>query len=221
MASRARRLHLLVEGQTEETVVRNVVEPYFRARGYWVTQSVLVTKKPAGRAWHHGGVASWGQIERDVRHLLRDSSLDILTTVIDYYAFPSDAPGMADRPAAGPVARVRHVEEAVAVAVGDPRFVPHLVLHELEAWVFAAAHQLADLSGDPALASALQAEVKGAGGVELIDEGPETAPSKRLARLCPGYTKTLDGPLVIADLGIVRLRACCPHMDAWLRRLGV
>lgn len=220
MVTSARRLHLLVQGQTEETVVRDVVEPYLRARGYWVTQSVLVTKKPAGRAWHHGGVTSWGQIERDVRHLLGDSSLDVLTTVIDYYAFPSDAPGMDDRPTAGPVERVCHVEEAVA-AVGDRRFVPHLVLHELEAWVFAAAHQLADLRGDQAIASAMQAEVKGAGGVELIDEGPDTAPSKRLARLCPGYTKTLDGPLVIADLGVARLRESCPHMDAWLRRLGV
>jgi hypothetical protein len=221
MASRARRLHLLVEGQTEETVVRDVIEPYLRAHGFWVTQSVLVTKRPAGRAWHHGGAASWRQIERDVRHLLGDSSLDVLTTMIDYYAFPLDAPGMDQRPAAGPAERVAHVEHAVAASIGDERFVPHLVLHELEAWVFAAATQLAELRGDAALGSVLKAEVSGAGGPEMIDDGPETAPSQRLARLCPGYTKTLDGPLVIADLGIPRLRACCPHMDAWLRRVGV
>lgn len=221
MPSSRRRLHLLVEGQTEETVVRDVVEPYLRTRGFWVSQSTVVTKRPAGRAWHHGGVTSWRQIERDVRHLLGDSSLDVLTTVIDYYAFPLDAPGMDERPAAGPDERVAHVEHAVAEAIGDRRFMPHLVLHELEAWVFAAAAQLAELRGDPALESALMAETSGAGGPELINEGVETAPSKRLARLCPGYTKTLDGPLVIADLGIERLRACCPHMDAWLSRLGV
>jgi hypothetical protein len=30
--------------------------------------------------------------------LLRDSSTTVLTTMLDYYAFPGDAPGMADRP---------------------------------------------------------------------------------------------------------------------------
>jgi hypothetical protein len=220
MADRDRRLHLLVEGQTEETVVREVIEPYLHARGFWVTQSILVTRRAAGGSWSRGGVSSWAKIAGELRQLLGNSSLDVLTTMIDYYAFPSDAPGMSDRPVADPHERVRHVESAVAAAIGDPRFVPHLILHEMEAWVFPAAAELAELQGSPTLAGALQNEVKAAGGAELIDEGPETAPSKRLARLCPGYIKTLDGPIVIAEAGIARLRECCPHMDDWLRRLG-
>lgn len=221
MADGVRRLHLLVEGQTEETVVREVLEPFLRSRGFSVSFSILVTRRPAGHAWDRGGVTSWSKLAGDVRRLLRDSRLDILTTMIDYYGFPVDAPGMADRPDGCAPQRVRHVESAVATAVGDPRFVPHLVLHELEAWVFAAADQLAHLRGEPALAAALHDEIAAAGGVELINDGPQTAPSKRLARHCPDYVKTLDGPLAIADLGVSDLRQRCPHMAGWLERLGV
>lgn len=219
MADRTRRLHLLVEGQTEETVVREVVEPYLRARGFWVTHSILVTRRAAGGPWNRGGVTSWGRLHGDVKRLLGNSSLDVLTTMIDYYAFPSGAPGMDTRPDGSPLDRVRHVEAAVAAAVGDVRFVPHLVMHETEAWVFAAAQQLAELRGRPALAVSLQNEVEKAGGAEMIDEGPETAPSKRLARLCPDFVKTLDGPIAIADLGVPGLRERCPHLDAWLEEL--
>jgi hypothetical protein len=37
---------------------------------------------------------------------------------------------------------VEHVETAWAAAVGDRRFVPHLVLHEFETWVYADPSKL-------------------------------------------------------------------------------
>lgn len=210
---------MLVEGQTEETVVREVLEPYLRNRGVWVTQSILVTRRVAGGSWHHGGATWWARVAYDIRTLLRDSSLDILTTLIDYYGFPNDAPGMVDRPRGSPEERVRHVENALAVEFADPRFVPNLVLHEIEAWVYAAVDQLELLYGDPVLAATLRAELAEAGGAESINEGLCTAPSKRLLNHCPGYVKTIDGPLAIAELGIPELRQRCPHVDRWLGRI--
>ncbi len=220
MADQMRRLHLLVEGQTEDTVVREVLAPYLGERGFWITSSILVTRRSAGGAWNRGGATSWGRFAGDVRRLLGNTSLELLTTVVDYYGFPADSPGMATRPTGTSLDRVRHVEAAVAAAVGDSRFVPHLVLHELETWVFAAADRLAQLRGEPALAATLHGDAHAAGGVEMINDGPDTAPSKRLARYCPDYVKTLDGPLAIADLGVPDLRLHCPHMDAWLGGLG-
>ena len=143
----------------------------------------------------------------------------MLTTLLDYYAFPADAPGMASRPNGSALERVEHVEQALAKYFNDPRFLPHLVLHELEAWVFAASEQLGSLFPDESLTARLQADVASAGGPEGINDHPETAPSKRLARYCVGYTKTMDGPLAIADLGVERLRPQCPHLDSWLCRL--
>jgi hypothetical protein len=136
--------------------------------------------------------------------------------MLDYYAFPAEAPGMADRSSESAVERVEHVERALRQHFGDERFVPHLTLHEAESWVFAAREQLGDLCGDRTITAKLQRDVDEAGGAEMVNDNPNTAPSKRLMRYWPGYIKTIDGPRVIAELGLTNLRAQCPHLDSWL-----
>jgi Domain of unknown function (DUF4276) len=214
-----RRVHLLVEGQTEEILVREVIQPYLEDNGWLVSSSILVTKRIAGGSNHRGGVTNWARLAREIQLLLRDTNLDALTTVIDYYRFPDDAPGTATRPPGDAYQRVEHVEEAVAEAIGDRRFVPHLTLHEAETWVFAAAEQLGEWCDDPALADRMKADVACAGGPELINDGPTTAPSKRLLGYRPSYLKTLDDPAAVAELGLPELRLACPHLDRWLIRL--
>nr|WP_240772592.1 DUF4276 family protein [Nocardia sp. CS682] len=138
--------------------------------------------------------------------------------MFDFYAFPPDAPGMADiPPGLAPHDRVAHVETSLAATAADRRFVPHLILHELETWVFAAAEQVGCLL--PGLTERLLVDVHLTGGPELVNDGPDTVPSKRILNYCPHYSKTNDGPLAIADLGIEELRSRCPHFDAWLTTL--
>lgn len=218
MTANYQRLHLLVEGQTEEIVVSNVIGPYLADRGWTVSHSIVTTKRPAGGPNYKGGVSGWIKIEREIKLLLRDSSLNVLTTLFDFYAFPPDGPGMADiPPGLSPHDRVSHVEQSMANAASDRRFVPHLILHELETWVFAAAEQVGCLL--PRLTEQLLKDVRDAGGPELVNDGADTAPSKRISSYCPEYSKTNDGPLAIADLGVDALRAQCPHFDAWLNIL--
>jgi hypothetical protein len=213
------RIHFLVEGQTEETVVGDLFEPHFRDRGWDVTYSILKTKRVAGQAAYKGGVRNWSQIERDLR-LLFPSRFDLVTTIIDYYGCPSDTPGMSDRPAGSDArARVAHVEEATRRAIGHPSFLPNLVLHETEAWVLAASDELGAALDDPAGAAAVKKMVEDCGGPELVNDRPESAPSKRLLTNWPTYKKTLDGPLALSELGLARLRIHCPHLDAWPRRI--
>jgi hypothetical protein len=211
-----RRVHLLVEGQTEEVVADAVIRPHLEGLGWVTSLSLVATKRPAGGPAHKGGITGWRQVQRDLRLLLHDTSLDVLTTVFDYYAFPADCPGMADRPRGDVYEEVGHVERSLSEAIGDRRFRPNLVVHELEAWVFAAADELGDLLGAE-LADRLRDDVRTAGGPEPVNDGPATAPSKRLLTYCPEYVKTIDGPLAIQASGLARLRAGCPHLDAWLK----
>lgn len=214
-----RRLHILVEGQTEEAVAERVLFLVFEERGLWVSKSILTTKRPAAGGKHRGGVSKWSMIEREVRTLLGDRSLDRLTTMIDFYGLPADAPGLGDLPDADPYARVRHVEAAIGAVIGDERFQPHLVLHETEAWVLAAGPAVARRAGRPAVADELAAVVARCGGPELVDDGPDTAPSKRLAAVWPAYDKVVDGPAVIADTGLEAILAQCPHARSWVDSL--
>jgi hypothetical protein len=216
-----RHLHILVEGQTEEMVARDVIAPHFPSSKTWVSWSIFTTKRPAGGAAFKGGLSNWPKLDREIRRLLRDSSTTVLTTLFDYYAFPGDAPGMADRPYGSPYERVRHVEQALAMAIGDNRFLPNLVLHEIEAWVLADCARLGELMGDAAPASELHRVVQQESSPELVDDGLDTAPSKRILSAYPRYTKTIDGPLVIADAGLDLIRQSCPHADQWLMNLEV
>ena len=126
---------------------------------------------------------------------------------------------MADRPHGSPHDRVRHVESALAKAIDDARFVPHLVLHETETWVLADCRRLGEVMGDPGPAADLERIVQLESGPELVNDGVDTAPSKRIMSAYPQYAKTIDGPLVIAEAGLDAIRSTCPHADDWLREL--
>lgn len=213
-----KRVHFLVEGQTEEVIATQILHPYYAERNVHVSCSLLATKRSARGSDHRGGVTSWERIRGDIMRLLNDSSLSALTTLIDYYAFPPDAPGMADRPVNGtPLDRVRHVERALAEAIGSRRFIPHLVLHETEAWVLADCERLAEVMGGPC--HDLARQVAQAGCPELVNDHPSTAPSKRIGAAYQEYRKTVDGPMVVDALGVAGVRALCPHADERLSDL--
>lgn len=214
-----RQVHVLVEGTTEERVVLQVLQPELTRDGVWLTPVVLKTRRAAGRPHNRGGVSRWSKIEPDIRALLRNPSVDLVTTMLDFYGLPADTPGQDNLPERDAYDRVAHLETGIADSINDERFLPFLVLHETEAWVLAAAEQLAYMLDAPKIASTLKAQVARCGGPELVDDGPDTAPSKRIAKAWPDYRKVIDGPDALELLGLADLRAACPHLDAWLTKL--
>jgi hypothetical protein len=54
--------------------------------------------------------------------------------------------------------------------------------------------------------------------VELIDDRPQTAPSKRVAAAWPDYSKTVDGIEVVLKVGLANVLTRCPTLREWLVR---
>ena len=54
---------------------------------------------------------------------------------------------------------------------------------------------------------------------EDINDGANTAPSKRIKQEIPRYQKVQDGPLVAQTTGIDRMLAECPRFRSWITRL--
>jgi len=212
---------VLVEGQTEERFVTECLGPHLLVRQLALVPTIVKTKRVVGGSSFKGGVTSYRQVQRDLGFLLHDSGASVITTLLDYYALPSDFPGMADRPAASAAQRVAHVEAAWAATVGDRRFVPNLALHEFEAWVYADPSRLEPwmFDDDPTVIAAIAAVTASHPTPEDIDEGPLTAPSKRLRRAFTAYQKPLHGSLAVSMIGLERVRAVCPHFASWLDRL--
>lgn len=212
---------VLVEGQTEERVVNHCLRPYLEARGLVLVPKIVATKRTIGAAHHKGGVMSYRQVQGDLQRLLGNTGASVVTTLFDYYRLPTNFPGMANRPAQRtPRSGVEHVEAAWKTEVRDRRFIPHIVLHELEAWVFADPARLTpEMFNDDETAVAAIAEIARQHAPEDIDDGWDTAPSKRLERAFRPYQKTLHGVEALKAIGVEGICRVCPHAAAWLDQL--
>ena len=139
--------------------------------------------------------------------------------LLDYYQYPKGAPG---REMATPseslnsAGRQSALMDALHAKYPDPRFHPLVVLHEIEALVLAAidAGQGNELLPEQGLADLRQAITR-AGGPERVNDGPNTAPSKRLEEADPSYMKTVTGPLLVSEAGLTAVLERCPTFRAW------
>lgn len=53
----------------------------------------------------------------------------------------------------------------------------------------------------------------------MINDNPQTAPSKRILSLFPGYDKPLYGALAAIKIGLAKIREQCLLFDGWVARL--
>lgn len=227
MVDPVRRLIVAVEGPTEDNFVRRILRPHLWSYGIAVSSTIVGKAKAAARGNKGKGARGGGcysDWERDIRNCLKDNpSRDFrLTTLFDLYGLPNDFPDR-DRIASdcSQADRCDRLEQAMASRIDDWRFIPYLQLHEFEALVIACLPDLEALYDAPdqlAGLARLQAEVASQ-APEEINDSTETAPSKRLNRLIPGYSKIQHGPDVIERAGLTHVRSRCPRFDNWLTRL--
>ncbi|MBI4860478.1 MAG: DUF4276 family protein [Candidatus Riflebacteria bacterium] len=218
------RLYVLVEGQTEEAFVKQVLRPHLREVDVPVTPIIVTTRRDRLTGRKHRGGGRWKQWFRDLRRLMMEQSGYGVrfTTLFDLYRLPDDFPRLEIHlSTADTLRRADDLEQEMGAALSDPRFIPYLQRHEFEALVLASLDSmdtLLDAEDDLEGLESLRESLAGS-NPEDIDDGEESAPSKRLADHIPGYVKTLHGPLAVEATGLPRIRAACPRFDRWLARL--
>ncbi len=212
-----KRALILVEGQTEETFIRELLVPHFAPRGLYLKSVIVSTRRIKAGGKFRGGVISYRQVERDLRPLFGDSDVSVVTTMLDYYHLPKDFPGWDGlTKSAQPGEQVRLIEKALEKEIDDPRFLAYLSLHEFEALLFAdpetivdafpntkKRNPLGDLSAPP----------------EKINDGKTTHPAARIEKATKSYRKALHGPLIAQRIGLRKIRNKCPHFASWLKKL--
>ena len=217
----SKRVLVLVEGQTEERFVKDILYPYFIPLNRFIIPTLLITKRVKDGPDFKGGVGNFSKFENDLNRLLHNSGGALITTMIDYYGLPRDFPGMDTRPPDGtPLERVKHVEDEIKHHFKNPdNLLIFFMLHEFEAWLFSSAETLPHVMTEPEKIQdflAIRTEFR---TPEEINERPEYAPSKRIKRLFPAYKKTLHGPTTAARIGLDRIRNQCPHFNWWIEQL--
>lgn len=216
------RVNFIVEGQTEETFVRDVLQEHLVSRGVLIAVRCVQTGRQRGKIFR-GGMTSFARAERDIRRWLAEDPSAYLTTMFDLYRLPVDFPQyVVAKGQHDPYRKVAILEQALAEAIGSHHFIPHIQLHEFEGLLFSDVETIdaaLSLHRRPSRLGELQAIKNAFANPEEINEGEETAPSKRLIKLYPGYDKPLFGPQIARRIGLASIRAQCPHFAAWLARL--
>ncbi len=218
------RLHFIVEGQTEETFVNLVLIPQLETFSVWGDARCVMTSKKR-EIKYRGGLSSYAKAKNDiVLWMKEDQNPDsFFTTMFDLYALPSDFPDYAEaRKIIDSQQRVIALEEAMRRDIEHRRFAPYIQLHEFEALLLADPQKMdsAFPEHDSAINNLTQMVSK-FDSPEQIDDGYETAPSKRIIGEIPEYEgmKASAGPRVAQKIGLSTLRQKCTHFSEWLGKL--
>ena len=219
------RLIVHVEGQTEESFVNRVLAPRLYDCGYTSVSARLLGN--ARQRSRRGGIRRW-ELVRDgiLSHLKADEELSV-TTMVDYYGLPTTWPGRAAAPALPFPDRAGSVERGilddVSGELGDGfdrrRFIPYVIMHEFEGLLFSDPEGFGRSIGKDDLSPGFQAIRNEFETPEQINDSPDTAPSKRVLGLFPGYQKPLLGTLAAQEIGLDAIRGECPQFSDWIGRL--
>lgn len=215
-----RKVLILVEGQTEERFVKDVLQPHLWTCDVHPEPKIVTTKRVKIGPQFKGGVSTFRKVESDIKRLLGDTDAALVTTMIDFYGLPKDFPGSENLQ--GRISKERALElEATLERHLDrgPKFSAYLMIHEFEALLFSSPAALAQVMNMPSFQSRVQSIRDQFQTPEDIDDDPATTPSARVLNLFPGYRKRLHGSLTTGRIGLDAIRRECPHFDEWVSKL--
>ena len=203
------RLAIVVEGQTEEEFVKNVLDDHLRQFGV-EPEPILLD--------YRGGDVTVERVAHDLAHSLRPVwQNDFATSLVDFYGFRDKGDADID-------ALQSQIDSTVSKKIGQSagalRAFSYIQQYEFEALLFSNVDAFAILPG------VLEAQVTELHAIrsqfptpEHINDHEDTAPSKRIANVIRPYNKRADGYLVAQEIGLSAIRAACPRFGAWLTRL--
>lgn len=133
-----KRLIFIVEGETEEAFVNNILRPYFKTECNFYNIVCFKLKHSKG------GVCKYAHIKEDLSNAINESEA-VVTTMIDFYQIPKDVPGYAETSSIlQDEKRVALIEENMKEDLARhyeraaTAFIPYIQLHEFEAILFSS-----------------------------------------------------------------------------------
>ena len=210
------RLAISVEGRTEEEFVKWVLADHLREAEVEPTP-ILIGKAGGGSG---GGNVSVERLASEMALLHRN--FDAITSLVDLYGFR----GRKE------VETVDELEGRVCRAIleklpDDPdprRIIPYVQQYEFEGLLFSSVDAFHVIGASTGSLRALRTIRGQFPTPEDINDRPDTAPSKRIAKMMleygsPGYSKVVHGSLIAGEAGLDAIRRECRRFDGWLRRL--
>lgn len=210
-----KRLFIVVEGQTEEAFVKELMTPHFIHNGIYDIRPVLIQTSKG----HKGGFVNYEHLKNDLHRLLKSQGQDVVvTTFVDFFRCP-ELPNQNDIDMLpSHIQKVEAMEKCISDDINDWRFIPYIQLHEFEALLFSAANGF-EMYFENQISKEIQGIIDSYDNPEEINSSPETAPSKRLIRIIPDYDKVIYGNMIALEIGLSTILSKCPRFRGWIDSL--
>lgn len=200
------RLAIVVEGPTEEAFVKEVLFHHL------LPFDVVPTPFLIGE---RGGNVTVDRLALDLASSFWD--FDFVTSLVDFYGFrdrgPEDVDALESR-----IGKV--VDSRIGHSWDQSRIFPYVQRHEFEGLLFTDVSAFSQLSQTSStMLRELQQIRRHFATPEDINDSKDTAPSKRIAKVIPGYSKRVDGPDLAATIGLDKMSAECPRFGQWLTHM--
>jgi hypothetical protein len=150
-----------------------------------------------------------------------------VTTLFDFYGLTDFWPGYDQaKNRISPSEKQKVISEAVKQTAAKTleglrsfeRFLPHFVMHEIEALYFSCPSTLAAKLGIKV--KFVEEILTECGETEAINHDSETSPSHRLEKLIgQNFRKTSTGIAIAQEIGLPKMRAACPLFNQWVRTI--
>ena len=214
-----RGIYILCEGQSEEEFVNSILRPHFNSYDIYDVRPILMSTSKG----HKGGDVKYDRLKFNIEKLLNREHDVIVTTFIDYFRLKTDFPSFeVAQQKNNKYERIDILERALSEIINNPRFIPYIQLHEFEGLLFASEVGFESLTDIPTKnLNQLKEAVYEKNNPEELNDGEQTAPSKRLERLIPGFdrNKPFYGGL-IADFNTLRpVQERCTRFNNWVQTL--
>ncbi len=212
-----KRLNIVVEGQTEQSFVNEVLASYLRSKGILLITPILIHTSKVGRV----GLVNYRHLYNTIKGLLKNQSDGnlVVSTFVDFFRIPNNMPGYdAAMQSGDDLRKVETLQQALGDSIADRRFIPYIQLHEFEALLFSNNNGFEYL-WEEKLSEKTKTIVDAFENPEDINSASETAPSKRLLAINEKYDKVLDGNLIALEVGINEMLAKCSRFADWVSRL--
>lgn len=208
-----KRLYIIVEGQSEEEFVKELIAPYFQTLGFYDVRGFKIRTSKHGK----GGFVNYQHLKKDIERLLKSERNILVTTFVDYFRIPNSLPSYLKcyQQHTATLDRVLCLEKAVALDINDNRFLPYIQLHEFEALLFSSNTGF-ETYYESAIYEQTKQIIHTYPNPELINEHPATAPSKRLLAIISTYKKVLDGNCIALEIGLETILSKCPRFKNWI-----
>lgn len=212
-----KRLIIVCEGPTEQEFCKNIIAPM-------LLKQAIVVEAPTVKH-SNGGIVAWETLKRQIEGHLKEKGA-IVSMLIDYYGIKDSYqyPGWeASKAIDDKQQRMHFLFEQMKNGFPENvryRFIPYIQLHEYESLLFSDISVFEKTYGKKCVDEGLlQNALKQFHQPEMINNGPSTAPSKRIEHAVPSYEKVLDGSYLAMEIGLKTMREKCKLFDAWIGTL--